>query len=387
MKALVVNGEWSPKDGYNLSEKERKENRALMGSYVWRNPRFEIREVKVPDIEDGEVLIRVKACGICGSDSHVYETDDDGYIIFSGLTKLPCILGHEFSGIVEKVGSKVAGLKKGDKVAVESVMWCGLCDACRSGNPNQCEKIELLGLSCDGALAEYVSVNERYCWKINDLMGHYPEEEVFDIGALIEPVGCAYNGLFIVGGGFKPGSTVVVYGVGPIGLGAVALARAAGASMVIAFDIVDERLKIAQDMGADYVFNVNNLDGCKPGDKVLELTRGVGADIQVEAAGAAPHTIPEMERTLSSQGKIIYLGRAVTSTPMCLDILVSGANKVIGVRGHAGYGIFPLIIRLLAMKRLNIDRMITKRYSFKSVIDALETSSKRTDGKILIRLE
>src|SRR3990167_11189577 len=116
-----------------------------------------------------------------------------------------------------------------------------------------------MGLSADGAFAEYIAVNERYCWDINSLAGVYPDGDVFEMGALIEPIGCAYNGIFVSGGGFKPGDTVVVYGVGAIGLGAVALSKIAGASQIICFDIIDERIKIARDLGADYGFNVNKM--------------------------------------------------------------------------------------------------------------------------------
>lgn len=386
MKALVVDAEWKPKMDYHLRKDEKERKRALVGSQVWRNPSFEIRDIPVPDMKDDEVLIRVKACGICGSDTHIYETDDEGYIIFSGLTRMPCILGHEFSGVVEKAGSRVKSLSVGDKVAVESIMWCGICQPCRSGFPNQCRNIELMGLSADGALAEYASVNERYCWKINEIETAHPGDKLFEIGALIEPVGCAYNGIFIAGGGFNPGATVVVYGAGPIGLGAIAMARTAGASKVIAFDKVDERLNLANGMGADFVFNVEHMDGYKPSERVLEITDGMGAEIQVEAAGAAPSTIPEMEKAMSVNGKIIYLGRAATTTPMYLDALVSGANSIIGARGHAGYGIFLNIIKLLAAGNLNIAKMITSLYPFEGVLEALKDSTKRRDGKILIKI-
>ncbi|HHT9111828.1 MAG: alcohol dehydrogenase catalytic domain-containing protein [Planctomycetes bacterium] len=386
MKALVVNAEWRPKKNYSIGEEEILKKRAIIGSQVWKNTTFEIKDIPTPNPNSDEILIKVKSCGICGSDTHLYETDEEGYIIFSGLTKLPCIIGHEFSGIVEKAGSNVREFKKGDKVAVESIMWCGRCQSCRSGFPNQCKYIELMGLSADGAFAEYVTVSERYCWKINDLMHVYPEEDVFDIGALIEPVGCAYNGIFVVGGGFNPGAIVVVYGTGPIGLGAVALSRIAGASQIIAFDVIDERVKIAKDMGADHVFNINKLDGWSPADKVVELTKGGGADIQVEAAGAANKTIPEMERSMAINGKIIYLGRAATSATMHLDTLVSGASKIIGARGHSGYGIFPSIIKLIAAGKLNLGKMITARYPFESVLDAIKASSKRSDAKILVKM-
>jgi len=387
MKALVVDGQWQPRKDYPVSQSETARRRAIIGSQVWRHPQFRIDERPRPRIAHDEVLIRVKACGICGSDAHLYETDEQGYIIFSGLTKMPCVLGHEFSGVVEQTGRDVVDLKIGDLVAAESVMWCGRCLQCRTGSPNQCEYVELLGLTVDGALAKYVKVNARVCWSINELADAYSREDAFEIGAMIEPVGCAYNGMFIAGGGFKPGGAAAVFGVGPIGLGAVALARIAGAGIVIAFDVIDERVEIAQAMGADHAFNVNKLDGCTPAEKVLELTGRAGADIQIEAAGAAPQTIPEMEKCLSSQGKIVYLGRAATRTSMDLDVLVSGANKVIGARGQCGYGIYPNIIKLLVSKRLDVRQMITARYPFVDVVDALARSVARTDGKILVRMD
>lgn len=385
MKALVVDADWQPRKGYNPTAEEMAKRRVLVGSQVWRNPKFEIRDIPVPEPAYGEVLIKVKSCGVCGSDTHLVETDQDGYIIFSGLTRFPCVLGHEFTGVVEETGPGVVGLKKGDLIAAESVMWCGMCQACRSGAPNQCVNVELLGLSANGAFAEYVVLNERYCWKINEL-ANVLGDRVFDIGALIEPVGCAYNGMFIAGKGFNPGSVVVVHGCGPIGLGAVALARSSGASMIIAFDVNDERLRIAREMGADFVYNSARLNGRSPSGIVMELTGGYGAEVQVEAAGAASKTIPEMEKSLASQGKIIYLGRAAISTPMTLDTLVTGANSIVGARGHAGYGIFPNIIRLLSRKLLNIGPMISKRFPLEKAIDALKASTDRNNGKVFVKV-
>ncbi len=385
MKAVVATGQWRPRKGYRPTKEESTLKRALVGSRCWRDTLFEMREVAVPEIEDDEVLVRVKSCGICGSDVHLYEKDKNGYILFSGLTRLPCIIGHEFSGVVEKAGKKVVGLEKGDIIASESVMWCGQCAQCRSGHPNQCLDIELMGLSRDGALAEYVAVNQRYCWKINELRDVYTEKEVFDIGSLIEPVGCAYNGIFVAGKGITPGATVVVYGLGPIGLGAIALSRLSGAGLVIAFDANDLRVKIAGRMGADYAYNIKSHQE-RPLDIVKRLTKGRGADFQIEAAGAAPQTIPQMEATLSPQGMIIYLGRSSAPASVHLDGFVSGANSIAGARGHAGYGIFPNIIRLIAGKRLDLLPMISKRYKFKNAIDAIVASTKRAGAKIIVNI-
>lgn len=388
MKAFTVEAEWAPQQGYDITDQETALQRAECGSQVWRHPKFAIKDIAVPDIGCDDLLVRVKRCGICGSDTHLYETDADDYILFSGPVKLPCVIGHEYSGVVEKVGKNVRNFQVGDFVAAESIVWCGQCTACRSGAVNQCANVELAGITVDGAFAEYVKVNALQCWKINSLARQYDENTLFDIGALIEPLGCAYNGMFISAGGFKPGSSVVVYGVGPIGLGAVALARIAGASQIIAFDTIPERLKLAKDMGADLVYNVHDLarEGLRPRDIVLQETNGKGAEVQVEAAGAAGATIPEMENSLGVNGVIVYLGRAATHTPILLNNLVSGANSIVGSRGHSGYGIYPNLIKLLETGRLDVGAMITAEYEFPQVFEALKESVTRADGKILVRV-
>lgn len=388
MQAFVVDADWAPRTGYDLTQEEQSRGRANCGSQVWRKPRFGLSERAVPEPGDEDLIVRVRSCGICGSDTHLYETDAEGYIIFSGPVKLPCIVGHEYSGVVEQVGRNVTNFQVGDYVAAESIVWCGHCAHCRSGAVNQCANVELAGITVDGALAEYTRVNARQCWKIDSLTSCYSEEEVFDIGALLEPLGCAYNGLFISAGGFKPGSSVVVYGVGPIGLGAVLLARIAGASKIIAFDPIPERLALAQSMGADHIYNTGDLAaaGIRPRDMVMEKTAGHGAEVQVEAAGAAQHTIPEMESSLAINGTIIYLGRAATSAPIMLNLFVSGANSIVGSRGHSGYGIYQNLIKLLASGRLKVKDMITAVYALPDVLQAMERSVARSDAKIIVRI-
>ncbi len=383
---MVADAQWAPQKDYKIASEEIRAKRAKTGSRVWRSPVFEIKDVPTPNLGSHDVLIRIKSCGICGSDTHLYETDEDKYIIYSGPVKLPCIIGHEYSGIVEKVGEGVANFKIGDKVAAESIIWCGACAPCRSGTFNQCEKVELAGITAPGGFAEFIVTNERQCWKINELAEIYDgQDSLFDTGALIEPVGCAYNGLFVSGGGFSPGAVVAVFGLGPIGLATIALSKIAGASEVLGFDRVDERLDLGREMGADFVYNVDETN-LFPSEKILEATDGRGADIQVEASGTANRTIPEMEKSLAVNGKIIYLGRAATSTSMYLDILVSGANQIIGSRGHSGHGIYGNIIKLIKSGRLDLQKMITSHFDFKDLPTALKQSSRRTDGKIMIKI-
>jgi threonine dehydrogenase-like Zn-dependent dehydrogenase len=386
VKALVVGAEWKPRKNYLLSKDEEIKKRAFVGSQVWCNPNFEIKDVPVPNVDNDEILIRVKACGICGSDIHLYETDDEGFIIFSGLTRLPCILGHEFSGEIVETGRNVSEFKKGDIVTGESIFWCGKCLPCRYGMLNQCQNIELMGLTTDGAFSEYAAVKAKYCWNLNQLEKRFQRRDIFKIGALIEPLGCAYNGLFISGDGFHPGAYTIVYGAGPIGLCSIVLLKATGAGIIIVVDIIDERLQIARKLGADYTFNLKNED--KIVERIIEITDGWGADIQVEAAGAASQTIPIMQRLYSKRGKVIYLGRGDISSSLDINRIVSGANSIIGSRGHSGYGIFPDIIRLIQGEKLKgIMEMITSVFHFQDILRAFSISTNKSDSKILIEFD
>ncbi len=385
MKALVAEAEWKPRVNYPLAADEDRKRRAIVGSQTWRNPRVGIKNVPAPAVGDDDLLIRVSYCGICGSDTHTYESDSDGYILFSGPTKLPCVLGHEFSGEVVEVGKDVLGFVKGDIVTSESVMWCGKCLSCRSGMLNQCENIELMGLSSNGAFADFISVNARYCWKLNGLKSRFETKDIFTLGTLIEPIGCAYNGIFISGGGFLPGSYAIVYGAGAIGLGAVLLLRTAGAAKIIAVDVVNERLEIAKKLGADHVVNASSEDNLE--ETLREMTSGSGAGIQVEAAGAAHKTMPLMQKLCAKRGKIIYLGRVDASAHVDLNHVVSGAHAIIGSRGHSGYGIYPEVIRLLQGGRLGqAKEIVTSVFPFSRILEGFASSVSRKDGKILIEI-
>ncbi len=388
MKALVLEADWDPRHRYTVTDSERASGKATVASEVWRHPRLHVGEVPDPSPAPDEVVVQIRACGVCGSDTHCYETDKEGYILFSGPTRLPCTLGHEYAGRVVEAGKEVKDLKVGDLVTAEGMLWCGLCTPCRTGHFNQCRRLEMVGFSAPGAFAQFIAVRERYTWKVNDLVEIFGDEDTAcEAAALIEPAGCSYNGMFISAGGFLPGGYVVIYGAGPIGLGAVMLAKAAGASLVIIFDVSDARLEVARTLGADHAFNSRTLatQGLRPHEVVRELTRGEGADMQVEAAGAATVTVPEIEKSFAPVGKMVYLGRTGQTAPVFLDTLVSGANKIVGARGHAGYGVYPQLIRLLKTGRIPLHQMVTTRYPFSQVEAAIEKSTDRLDGKVMVR--
>ena len=295
MKGLVLSAQWDPRPDYPLSDWEKETGKAVTGSAVWRNPSLEVKETADPQIAPDQVLLRIKACGVCGSDMHFYETDEKNYILYPGLTKFPSILGHEFAGQVVKVGDAVEDLAVGDMVTAEEMIWCGHCRPCRDGYPNHCTNLEELGFTINGAFAEQIAVGAKYCWKLNDLMDVCggDEDAVYEMGATVEPSSVAYNCVFERAGGFRPGATVVIYGQGPIGLTAAAECKAAGAAKLIAFEISSPRREVSARMGADYVYDPTAVD---PYQVVMDLTHGRGAELQVEAAGAPDKTIPVMER-------------------------------------------------------------------------------------------
>src|SRR5437867_5999074 len=138
---MQVQGEWAPREGYRPTPREESSRIARNGSMVWRNPDFAVRDLPEPDIGPDDVLISVRACGICGSDVHIYERDDQGYMLYPGMIGLPVVTGHEFAGEVVAIGDAVSGLAVGDPVCAEEIAWCGECLACGSGHLNSCERL------------------------------------------------------------------------------------------------------------------------------------------------------------------------------------------------------------------------------------------------------
>ena len=384
MKGLVVSAEWSPKPGYVVSQFEKTTEKAITGNSIWKNPKLEVKEVPDPTPGPKDVVLKVRACGVCGSDVHFYETDSDGYMLYPGLTKFPCVIGHEFSGEVVEVGSEVKDLKVGDMVTAEEMIWCGECVPCRNGYPNQCLNLEEIGFTINGAFADYILIGAKYCWKIDEIAERYGDKEkAFEAGALVEPTSVAYNGMFVRAEGFKPGGYVVVFGAGPIGLASIALAKASGASKIIAFEISNRRRELAKLVGAEYVYNPAEVD---PVEAILDVTKGAGADMLVESAGAPTKTIPAMEKTLAIGGKIVQIGRAAERVPVYLEYFQTHAGQIFGAQGHSGYGTFQNVIRLMASGRIDMTQIITSRFSLSDAVSAIKKTSQREDGKVMVRM-
>ena len=382
MKGLVLDAKWDPRPDYKVSDWEKETGKAISGSNVWRYPKLEVREWPDPELGPHDVLLEVQACGVCGSDIHFYETDEDGYILYPGLTKFPTILGHEFSSKVVEVGPEVTMLKVGDYVTTEEMIWCGRCTPCRNGYPNHCENLEEIGFTIPGAFAKYIAVDEKFCWKVDGILERYGVEKGVELAALTEPTTVAYNGIFERGGGIRPGHYAAVFGTGPIGLAAVGLLEAAGAGRIVAFEVSPERRELAKKVGADYVYDPREVS---PHEVLMELSKGEGFNMMVEAAGAPDLTVPEMEKSLAINGKIVQIGRAATRVPMFLEVLQVRRSQVFGAQGHSGHETFPNVIRMVASGRLDLSPIITARYKLDDTVEAIAKATQRNDGKIIVR--
>jgi len=382
MKGLVLDAVWEPRADYVVSDWEKETGKAVTGNSIWRNPNLGIRDWEDPKPGPNDVLLAVQACGVCGSDMHFYETDEDNYILYPGLTKFPTILGHEFTGKVVEVGKDVTTLKAGDMVTVEEMIWCGRCTPCRNGYPNHCVNLEEIGFTIPGAFANYIAVDAKFCWKINSIAERFGDEKkAYEVGALTEPSCVAYNAMFTRAGGFKPGHYVSVFGAGPIGLASIGLAKAAGAGLIVAFEVSPKRLELAKKVGAEYAFDPRQVT---PSEVMMELSKGEGFDFQVEAAGVPELVVPEMEKALAINSKVVQIGRAAQRVPMYLESFQVRRAQAFGAQGHSGHENFPNVIRLVASGRLDLSPIVTARYGLDDTVAAIKKSTERADGKIMV---
>ena len=373
MKTVTLSGNWQPQPGFKLGRKDVEGKRTYLGSQVWKDPQINIADKAVPSIGPEEVLIKVKACGICGSDVHMAQSDDRGYILYPGLTAFPVTLGHEFSGVVVEAGeraiNKRTGLKyeEGENVCCEEMLWCGACRPCADGYPNHCERLEELGFTADGAFAEFIKVHVRYVWSLEELRKRYNETDIFLAGSLVEPTSVAYNAVIERGGGIRPGDNVVILGGGPIGLAAVAVLKKAGAGKVILSEPSAARANLGTEMGADHIINPmeENFSQC-----ILDLTGGLGAKLYLEASGVPDRVFPGIEEAIW-QGKqinsvVVLVARAAKKIPLTGEVFQVRRASLVGSQGHSGHGSFPLVISAMA-SGMNLLPLITKQIALEEV--------------------
>jgi threonine dehydrogenase-like Zn-dependent dehydrogenase len=382
MKALTLTADFAPKPDYPLTDAERETHKVKNGYMVWKNPKIDVGDQPDPKPKDDEVIIQVAAVGICGSDMHMYESQPDGYMVYPGLTRFPNILGHEFAGRVVEIGKNVRDLKVGDLVAAEEIQWCGECIACRRGYVNHCDNLEELGFTTQGAMAQFIPVRARYCWKLDELVDRIGDEkEALVMGATVEPTGVSYHAMFNRIHTWQPGNYVAVFGAGPIGLAAEALAAAAGAAQVIVFDTSPARRATAEKMGATCVLDPAGID---LNEALLEMTYGRGVDFVVEAAGVPDRTIAPLTKALAVNATIAVIGLTGKPSPISLVAHQQRGVQMAGSLGHAGHGTFQNVIRMMASGKLDMRPMVSARMNLADAKSAFKRLESREDAKIIL---
>ncbi len=342
-----------------------------MKALVYTEPyRFEYSDFPDPAVGDNDVLVRVRACGICGSDVH-------GCTGKTGRRIPPLIMGHEAAGVVEDTGANVSGFEKGDRVCFDSTVYCNTCPACRKGLYNRCDKRQVLGVSVPafkrhGAFAEYVAVPSWIVFKIPDSLS-------FIQAALLEP---ASIGTHAVGRApMSADNTVMVIGAGTIGLFILQGARLRGAAEVIAVDIDEFRLDVAKKLGASGAINPakSNLK-----EAVLELTNGKGVDVALEAVGYAK-TFADAVSVTKLGGYVVAVGNLEKKAEFDLQELV--ARELTFTGSYASSGEFSRCIDWVASGQIDVEPLISDVLPLEEGPRAFERLLKAEENLLKIVLE
>lgn len=317
--------------------------------YVPVPHKLEIAELDKPTAGEGQILVRVRAAGICGSDMHIYHGTN-------ALAKYPRIIGHEFAGEVAEVGAGVSGFSVGEHVCVDPVVACGHCYACRIGRHNVCRNLEVIGVHRDGGMREFAAVPAANVYKI-------PDDWAFEKGALVEPFSIGANATSR--GECHEGDMALVMGAGPIGLTILQAAKALGATVAVA-DIIDSRLDAAKKMGADYTVNskTSDLEAA-----MLEWTKGEGVPLTFDAV-CIPALFPPLLRMASPAGRVVHLGFSTQAAEMMPLEVTKKELTIVGTRLNRG--MFPRVIDWFKRGVVHPEGIVSHSFPFEKVMDAVK---------------
>jgi L-iditol 2-dehydrogenase len=304
--------------------------------------KFNYENTPTPEPGAGEVLVAVKACGICGSDVHGMDGS-------TGRRRPPVIMGHEAAGVIAEVGSTVNGWKQGDRVTFDSTIICGACAFCRRGRINLCENRRVLGDSCEdyrcrGAFAEYVVVPERVLYRLPDGLS-------FEHAAMVEPVSIAFHAVRRAPPVLN--DTAVVVGAGMIGLFVIQALRLAGCGKIIAVDVVPDKLKLARELGASHTVNSGAEDVVA---RVQGLTGGFGAELAVEAVGLA-QSVERAVRCMRKGGSVTLIGNVSPRVELPLQAVVTRELTLYG--SCASSGEYPACLDMLVSGSVNVSPILS----------------------------
>jgi L-iditol 2-dehydrogenase len=334
---------------------------------------FSIEEIARPVIERDEILLRVLAASICGTDVK---------IVRSGHRKLRdgqrIVLGHEFVGVIQQVGADITGYRVGDRIGIAPNAGCGQCPACIRGKTNYCPTYTAFGIDRDGGHAAFVRIPSRFITQGNIIA--LPAEVSDTEASLLEPFSCVVNG--VRSSHIELGDTVVIYGAGPIGLMHVMLCRAAGAAQLIAIDIRADRLERARSLGCDLVLNPLHEEVVA---RVRQETAGSGADVVITACPAAA-VQSEAIGLLAPFGRLcLFGGLPKTSGPVPVDTNAIHYGNFL-VTGSTGGAVedYRIALRLVAGKRIDLTRVISHVFPLADLQKAYDAALAGADGKVVL---
>ena len=330
-----------------------------MKAFVVHNPNHaSFDEVPIPSLEDDQLLIKVKYCGICGTDFAIYSGNCS--FVEKGLITYPIRIGHEWSGIVEKVGAKVTGFKKGDRVIGDNFISCGECEACHQHEYNDCTNKYNVGTihAWDGAFADYVIFPQRHVYKVADHVS-------LKHAALGEPLSVAYGAIKKLD--ITPKSTIAVIGTGPIGLCAAALALYKGSKHVYLVGRNAYKLEAATKLGVTEAINTTQID---LHSEMERLTNGKGVDYVIECSGVLDN-IKESIHIMTSKGKLMLVGFYEENlNEFDVDEAVSKEITITGIMGE--FGNLEAVNQIMSEYDLKLDAIITSEISFDDCNDAFQ---------------
>lgn len=328
-----------------------------------------VEETPIPVPGDGEVVIKVEVCSVCGSDLHAYNG-------MHPKVTYPRILGHEYSGVVNEVGKGVNEVKPGDRVGTDTNLTCGACVYCRNGRVNLCPSSKTLGFNMDGAYAQYIKIPAG----IN--IYHLPDNVTFEEAALAQPLGVGFNAVKRRAE-VTVGDVVAIMGAGPIGLSCLLLAKASGAFVVIS-DTLDHRLETARKLGADVTINISQEDLM---ERIRELTGGEGVDKVIEAVGGRQDmTLMQSTQIVRRGGLIVVVGTfSDNKASLRITEFKDREMELKGARGQ--HNTFKPCMRLLSTGRVNVKPMISHVLSLQEIESGLQmmTDPAEKVSKIIIK--
>ncbi len=348
-------------------------NKTMTALTVKAQRELAYEQVPIPTLAPDEVLCRVVYNGICGTDIVIYTGETN--FVRDGLIKYPVRIGHEWSGVVAAVGSEITDFALGDRVVGDNAVGCGVCNHCRSGNFRKCKDLRSVGTinAWDGAYAEYMVMPARHLYRL-------PDSISLESGVLIEPMTVAYCGMSAYD--ITPETTVAIIGAGPIGMAALAVARAMGSEKITFIGRNDRKLEIARTLGASSVINSKT-------QNLLEeancITGGEGFDIVVEASGAAC-VVQDCIDLAAQYGNISLLG--FFEEEINHLILNRAVTKGLTIKGVFGGGELPQIIDFMEMQGVDLEPIITSVIPFEEAKEYIENADerKREQIKVLVRI-